>query len=824
MRLCDAQVAHQCTNDRWVLTEDGRFGSLQINSAGSITFRSIGSPIAEDIRAMGYRTTDDLIYAINRAGTELYTIDATATVRLVAELDLPPALQYDAGDVNRHGTEFVVIGSRAGKDLAIIEIDLTDPDYAWARSSLPGTTHMLDISLDKETGVLWGYSDLDRSFVILDYLNLTLTQSPPIDGADDMQGMYYDAWDRHQSIGTIVGGVGGAIFGLRDDGTYRRLSTGGPILIADAASCPWSVDIAVDADNDKIFPCEEFELRYDIINQTGQTQTGINLEAQLDDVLTLTELTTELTVANNASSSDRIDLRGITLPVGKHQIILTLTSDDVSARELCHQAELTGLATRLGGTRSSDDLLTRADDDCYDLELIRIEEDSVRLSYFICTGDEIELDASSFGNQLIWSTGSRSSSITVSTGGEYIVEAQSGCQSVTVLYDVTQAICPYTLELHHRVLPDSILPCSEVIFQYYIDNSTGETRSDLILTDQLPPGYSYLGIASDAYEATHATEIGSRDIEIRDITVPVGIDTINLRVYVDDVSPGEYKGQATLSNIPQELGPFRLSDDPATSVFDSTTWIILGVEEDSLIVLDSICDGAILRLDASSYGAAFLWQDGSVLDHLDISAPGRYELTVFSGCQENYVSFLIDRAPGIDVRSQLDQTIRLGKSTELQPTLYSETDSLGIFWSDPQDTTLSCRRCATPVAFPLRDITYQLTASNEYCSDSININISVDNSRLIYQPNVFSPNSDGINDYFMLHTADHTEVLEWNIIDRWGNTVYRSTGYRLDQESLRWDGTYRSQLAPEGVYIWTARLRFLDGLVETWSGDVTLLR
>ncbi len=55
-----------------------------------------------------------------------------------------------------------------------------------------------------------------------------------------------------------------------------------------------------------------------------------------------------------------------------------------------------------------------------------------------------------------------------------------------------------------------------------------------------------------------------------------------------------------------------------------------------------------------------------------------------------------------------------------------------------------------------------------------------------YVPNVFSPNGDGINDFFELFLAKQTtvqQVIKVEIIDRWGNLVYFS-----ESEMPKWDG------------------------------------
>ncbi len=64
-------------------------------------------------------------------------------------------------------------------------------------------------------------------------------------------------------------------------------------------------------------------------------------------------------------------------------------------------------------------------------------------------------------------------------------------------------------------------------------------------------------------------------------------------------------------------------------------------------------------------------------------------------------------------------------------------------------------------------------------------------------PNVFTPNSDGINDYFL--PVEAIGVIEWEltILNRWGNCLYKV-------QNSGWDGNNHNGLpAPEGVYFYT---------------------
>ncbi len=68
-------------------------------------------------------------------------------------------------------------------------------------------------------------------------------------------------------------------------------------------------------------------------------------------------------------------------------------------------------------------------------------------------------------------------------------------------------------------------------------------------------------------------------------------------------------------------------------------------------------------------------------------------------------------------------------------------------------------------------------------------------SATLVVPNVFTPNGDGIHDYFEVAT-DGVAVYEFNVFTRTGTRIFRSNSPRIF-----WDGTNSAGLdLKEGVY------------------------
>ena len=79
-------------------------------------------------------------------------------------------------------------------------------------------------------------------------------------------------------------------------------------------------------------------------------------------------------------------------------------------------------------------------------------------------------------------------------------------------------------------------------------------------------------------------------------------------------------------------------------------------------------------------------------------------------------------------------------------------------------------------------------------------------------PNAFSPNGDGVNDYFEILGIDYYENNSLTIINRWGNKVYEAKGYGISTSPKFWDGKPNSgfrlgdEKLPTGTYYYILEL------------------
>jgi gliding motility-associated-like protein len=122
-----------------------------------------------------------------------------------------------------------------------------------------------------------------------------------------------------------------------------------------------------------------------------------------------------------------------------------------------------------------------------------------------------------------------------------------------------------------------------------------------------------------------------------------------------------------------------------------------------------------------------------------------------------------------------------------------------------------------PVATPEEPVWYRVYATNEFgCEETDSLFIDVIEELKVY--NVFSPNGDGVNDYFEIDFAENFPDMRVEIYSRWGDLLYSTVGY---DSGSRWDGTARGTEAPVGTYYY---IIIPYSGARPITGNVTIIR
>ncbi|MBK0379895.1 NHL domain-containing protein [Mucilaginibacter segetis] len=101
-------------------------------------------------------------------------------------------------------------------------------------------------------------------------------------------------------------------------------------------------------------------------------------------------------------------------------------------------------------------------------------------------------------------------------------------------------------------------------------------------------------------------------------------------------------------------------------------------------------------------------------------------------------------------------------------------------------------------------------------SNIITVNVRSDLECAIKINNTFTPNGDGVNDYWEIPELSNYPNCDFYIYNRYGKVVYHSIGY-----TKAWDGNYKGKLLTAGTYYYVINLK--NGGTPL-SGPLTILR
>lgn len=188
-------------------------------------------------------------------------------------------------------------------------------------------------------------------------------------------------------------------------------------------------------------------------------------------------------------------------------------------------------------------------------------------------------------------------------------------------------------------------------------------------------------------------------------------------------------------------------------------------------------------------------------------------ITSNEGCKDTLKSEVTVNPKPVIEAYPADTTIKYGKSI----MLYAFG---GTFYSWTPTGTLNDSYSPSPVVTPKESTSYVVMGANEYgCTATDTAIVNLDFREITMLPNAFSPNGDGLNDVFKIQNISFKRLVEFRIFDRWGKQVFE-TG----NPATGWDGTVKGKPANADVYYYIIRLGYADDYVETFKGDLTLIR
>ena len=458
-------------------------------------------------------------------------------------------------------------------------------------------------------------------------------------------------------------------------------------------------------------------------------------------------------------------------------------------------------------------------------------------------------------------------------GGGFLIEwsdGQSGtCASDLVAgnYSVTVTDgndCPYIFEMLVEQPPEL-----NAIFTVTDNSCFGEYEGAINTTAEggTPPYLFYWndgattpyrsGLAADTYMLTITDEKGcisenavvisesaplSVHVEITTVTCPEDADGSAEVTASGGNDPYQYVWntgsiERSIDSLPAGAYSVTVTDSEGCFMIANTFLAEPPVLIPELSVIAPPCpgehDGDLFILDPQGPGYQYNF-DGSPFQeepHFGELPPGEFLLSILdsNNCISHaWVDIPQPPEPSIEIifpNNGNNDLYKINWGDSILLKLEADTSIIHVIWTGG---AVPCDTCWENLVMPLQETKYEVLATNENgCTETAGVTIYVSiEDRCPGLPNAFSPNGDGINDQFTIYAKSGTvkRIQTFMVFERWGGNVFEQSNFQPNDPEYGWDGTFRGKPAQQGVYVWLAKVEFLDGSVELFEGDVTLLR
>lgn len=219
-----------------------------------------------------------------------------------------------------------------------------------------------------------------------------------------------------------------------------------------------------------------------------------------------------------------------------------------------------------------------------------------------------------------------------------------------------------------------------------------------------------------------------------------------------------------------------------------------------------------------------------------LSNPSDYDPVVLPLTNVTYTATLTDSvgcftsSADINVRVKSLPSVKAGADTSypfnepfsIHPTYSSNISSYN--WTP--SSLLSCTSCAFPNGTASESETYHIkVVSDSGCvaEDSITIFVQCKESYIL-MPTAFTPNNDGLNDYYYPITRGIKTILKFSIYNRLGQLVFEGSNFSPNEKSLGWNGQLKSKGQPGSVFVYYIEALCDQGETVYKKGSFVLLR
>ena len=458
-----------------------------------------------------------------------------------------------------------------------------------------------------------------------------------------------------------------------------------------------------------------------------------------------------------------------------------------------------------------------------------------------CPGLVSFINNSLNASNYLWNFGDGTVDITTnpqhlySTPGNYLVQLIANPGTCPDTFDVTISIEPLPVAVFSFTancdLSVDFTSSSTGIASYSWSLGDGNTSGSQMLNHQ----YASAGTYNVSLEVQNS--FGCSQTTQQQVTANSGsVSSFSVQVLPCDtvaefINTGTYAsaiwdlGDGNTSSLPQlnhDYAPgsyqVRLITDPTGCPDTSTQTVIINPRPVAKFAASQDCSLGINIYSSSNPALAYQWDmgDGTVtsgtVGYYRYQDPGQYRVTLqvadALGCDDVYSDV-------VNVLYRIQAQFLTSYDSCLNEVAFTPINGAQSYSWQYGDNSVSSDDMTHVYSqggtYPVMMVTNPGTG----CEDTLIQQVVVPETQedFVYIPNCFTPNNDGLNDFFEYTGSDYCHQFELYIFNRWGELIFKS-----ENVNDNWDGRYKGELVPSDVYVY-----LLKRGDTNYNGTVTVL-
>jgi gliding motility-associated-like protein len=222
----------------------------------------------------------------------------------------------------------------------------------------------------------------------------------------------------------------------------------------------------------------------------------------------------------------------------------------------------------------------------------------------------------------------------------------------------------------------------------------------------------------------------------------------------------------------------------------------------------SLCYGETVRLSTAAIsGGIYKWNTGETTSSITVTTAGKYfvEVTSTTGCSVKSEEADVQVLPPLQLSKPDD--VKICTISGEQVKLSAERGYQSYIWNGRRgDDFLEVSQAGQ----------YTLEVEDANGCKATTVFVVIPWCKDLLMPNTFSPNGDGINDFWTVGGLENDPGARISIFNRNGSLLFETRG-----DKPVWDGKYRGSDLPVGVYYYSI---ITKNSAKALSGWITIIR